>query len=95
MNQLYSMCADLGFTPHVVQETDRAAVLMDLVGGGFGISIYPIISPWQERTDICFRRIAGAPDFEYSVVWKRETDNPVVHNLLRLLKRDRGALLRQ
>lgn len=39
--QIYQLCANAGFTPHVVQEAAEASTLIGLVAAGCGITILP------------------------------------------------------
>jgi DNA-binding transcriptional LysR family regulator len=58
--QVYALCNDAGFAPHLEQEANEAATILGLVAAGLGVTILPASLQAIAVTDVVWRElIAG------------------------------------
>lgn len=89
---LYSMCQQAGYEPHVVQEVDSIASLLNLVSVDMGIGLCVMgkhfMYPSQLRI-VPLRQVAYSTSFV--VGWLRGRRDPLVDALLEAVRNTQGA----
>lgn len=77
---------DAGFAPTVSHNTIHAASIYKLVENGFGISIVPQSLVSKSHPTLKFITLPKVKHFTtLSVVWNKESRNPVLKNMLKLI----------
>ncbi len=84
--QIINLCADQGFMPKISHKAIHAPAIFQLVGSGMGLSIIPASLATGHPPDIKFIELKNVPQkTELYAVWKKESQNPALHALLKLL----------
>ncbi len=85
-DQVIGLCARAGFVPNIVQEARTMQTIVSLVAGGMGISIVPASLQNFRREGIAYRLMKKpVPESDLAVMWRRDTDSPVVRAFLEIL----------
>jgi DNA-binding transcriptional LysR family regulator len=82
--QIFALCADAGFTPRVVQETQDTATAFGLVAAGLGVTIAPQSLQAIRVADIVWRDLDVQKDAESEVmlVYKDSVASPLRDKLI-------------
>lgn len=76
--QVFTMCAEAGFTPHIAQEASEATTTLGLVAAGVGITIAPQALQSIKVHDVVWRELSGTDARSRIVlVYSKATDNPL------------------
>ncbi|WP_291524331.1 LysR family substrate-binding domain-containing protein [Acidithiobacillus sp.] len=88
--QIYALCHDAGFSPHIVQEAHEASTITGLVAAGLGVSILPASCEHFRVENVRYMPLdTSAAVSEIHVVYHRTEHSPLVGKLVRLLKTTR------
>ncbi|WP_157220101.1 LysR substrate-binding domain-containing protein [Flavisphingomonas formosensis] len=82
--QIFSLCADAGFTPRVVQETQDTATAFGLVAAGLGVTIAPESLQAIHLADIVWKEIdvqSGA-ESQVLLVYREDMASPLRDKLI-------------
>jgi DNA-binding transcriptional LysR family regulator len=84
---LSRLCQRAGFTPHVVQEVDRARTGVQYVAAGFGISIFAEHISRLPAPGVVFLPLRPlGPRIRYGVAWRRGPEDEVVTRFIEYTK---------
>lgn len=76
--QVFSVCAEAGFTPNIAQETSEATTTLGLVAAGVGITIVPEALQSIRVHDVVWREIADAETrSRIMLVYNKQSTNPL------------------
>jgi DNA-binding transcriptional LysR family regulator len=82
-----SMCRRAGFSPHVVQETNRIHTLVALVATGMGVAFASAAVTKFSRPGAVYRKLEGTmAEAEIALAWRREDTSPMLGNFLALAR---------
>ncbi len=85
---LMHLCHDAGFHPNVVQEVESGQTAVELVAAGSGVALFPATAQQQLHGDMSFHALAGLPQFEFAVAWRKDDDSPVLKAFLELFRHE-------
>jgi len=76
--QVFSICAEAGFTPNIAQEATEATTTLGLVAAGVGITVAPEALQAIRVNDVVWKELANA-DTESKVllIYNKMTKNPL------------------
>lgn len=57
--QVYELCNDAGFTPHLEQQANEAATILSLVAAGLGVTILPASLQAISMVDVVWRELVA------------------------------------
>jgi len=85
---LMHLCHDAGFHPNVVQEVESGQTAVELVAAGSGVALFPATAQRQLHGDMSFHALAGLPQFDFAVAWRKDDDSPVLKAFLELFRHE-------
>jgi DNA-binding transcriptional LysR family regulator len=77
-----ALCAEAGFSPHVVQEVPGWQTAISLVGSGLGVSILPESVVSLQLPGIVYRRIDSAIRSQVRLVYRAGEARPMIRNFI-------------
>lgn len=86
-DQFFSLCQQLGFQPHVVQEHGMHQTRVGLVAAGIGVTFVPeSVQPLVPPSVVC-RPIEGSNlKLELAAGWRKDDSSPVLREFLKVVK---------
>ncbi|HEX2750449.1 MAG TPA: LysR substrate-binding domain-containing protein [Verrucomicrobiales bacterium] len=84
---LVRLCQEAGFEPQIVQQTERAATILNYVAAGFGVSIFPSRIASLATPGVRFLPMKGLPEYQYKFAWLRRNPNPALGEFARMVRR--------
>ncbi|HWB60549.1 MAG TPA: LysR family substrate-binding domain-containing protein, partial [Chthoniobacteraceae bacterium] len=85
--QFDALCADAGFAPRIVQESDRVAAVLTMVAAEQGISLLPEAVSRLIRAGVALRPLRGEkPMLEHTFIYRARNANPALGDFARLLQ---------
>lgn len=73
-----ALCRRAGISLHVIHEVDNIHTMLDLVSGGFGVSLMRASVQAMRCSGVVFRELLHSPWVETAVVYRRENASSVV-----------------
>lgn len=91
---IIAACQSAGFSPQVVQETEKNLPTLTLVAAGLGVAIMPASMQYVGLEGVSYRKITGAPGLRapLHLAWREDADSAA---LLRLIGIARGIQTQQ
>jgi DNA-binding transcriptional LysR family regulator len=84
---IISFCKQVGFVPNITQEFTFMLTILNLVAGGFGITVLPANVQNLQRRGVVYRRIKEpTPTVQIVAAWRRDNASIILQNFLNLLK---------
>ncbi len=88
-----SHCRACGFTPRIVQHAKQMQTVISLVASGFGFALVPSSIQNLQRTGVRYLRLQGKPPrIEVGLVYRRQSNDPVLKNFMASVKAASAAL---
>lgn len=85
---IYSLCADNGFEPLVVQKTGEVQTAVSLVAAGIGVTLVPESVQAVHRAGIVYRPLKEPrPAVALSVAYRADEKSPVLPHFLQVVRR--------
>jgi DNA-binding transcriptional LysR family regulator len=83
---LVKLCQKAGYEPQIVQQTERAATVLNYVAAGFGVSIFPSRISSMATPGVRFLPLKGMPKYRYKFAWLRGNSNRVLMAFAQLVR---------
>ncbi|MFT5568320.1 MAG: DNA-binding transcriptional LysR family regulator [Cyclobacteriaceae bacterium] len=85
-DKIIGICEREGFSPHIKYKSVQAYTIFKLVEQGLGVSIIPSKLQTGYDLSVKFLRIPDIPEVtSLSVVWKKDSTNPVLDHVIPLI----------
>jgi DNA-binding transcriptional LysR family regulator len=83
---VFSVCAEAGFVPNVVQETAEIHTAIGLVAAGVGVSLVPESMQRFHREGIRYLELEEAPISNIEIAFRQGDPNPTVQAFIRIAR---------
>ncbi|KKZ98848.1 hypothetical protein B4147_3431 [Bacillus wiedmannii] len=84
---ILSLCRDVGFSPHIVQEATEYQTVMGLVAAGIGITVIPVSANKLYKTEVVYKELCDSNFVaEMSVAYKKMNTNPELLEFLKIAR---------
>lgn len=87
-NALQSYARQFNFEPKVILETQLQQTIVNMVSEELGIALVPEPLKKIQIPNVTFRDLPNAPTVEYVIVWRKDSLNPALLNLIERIKSD-------
>jgi DNA-binding transcriptional LysR family regulator len=87
LNELYrTLCRNAGFTPLVAQEASQIHTILALVMEDLGVAFVPSSMQRERLPRIRYRKLAESVPVDLSIVWRRESEDPLVRRFVEVVR---------
>ncbi|MDE2428085.1 MAG: LysR family transcriptional regulator [Burkholderiales bacterium] len=93
--QIFRLCRDAGFVPHVAQEAGEASTIIGLVAAGCGVSVLPGSFDRIQMEGVCYRPIADTDATTSLLLAQRKNEQaPLIDAFVMLAAQEADAARR-
>lgn len=75
-----------GFEPRVILETQLQQTIINMVAEDLGIALVPEPVKKFQIPSVTYRDLPGAPTVEYVIIWRQDSLNPALTNLIECIR---------
>jgi len=86
---IITACQTAGFSPRIVQETEKNLPTLTLVAAGLGVAIMPASMQYVGMEGVSYRRINGAPGLRapLHLAWREDADSGALQRLIGIARK--------
>ncbi|ACL19873.1 transcriptional regulator, LysR family [Desulfitobacterium hafniense DCB-2] len=85
-NYIILLCENAGFTPNIATTCPLVETVLMMVQAGLGISVLSRLAPVKGMDNLKFIDIEGVTPSSFSVVWKKDSNNPYLERFINRIK---------